>query len=113
MALKLEKLKTDLNLDLSEYIPGEAGKIDAVKKTPEDFFNWIKYCGTIAEEDRKVNEDKSLSEAEKLDKTREHLIKQVDYLYGKGDGYWKAVPFTLLTRIIMYLNKEVNEVEKK
>jgi len=113
MGFKLKKLKLDLELDLTVYIPGEAGVINPVKTSPEDLFNWMKHCTKIGEEATILQKDKKKTDNQKLDKARDHLISQIDYLYEKGNSYWKAIPFSLLTDIISYIQKEVDKTEKK
>lgn len=115
MGFKLRKLNLDLELDLTEYIPGEAGLINPTKTTPEDLFQWVKFCGKKAKElDDYGKSDKGMKDPESaIDLTREILIEQVDYLYGKGVGYYKAIPFQLLKEILGYIREQVSAVEKK
>ena len=113
MSFKLKKLKLDLELDLTAYIPGEAGVIYPVKTSPEDLFDWMKHCTKVGDQAFLLKDDKEKTDDQKLDKTRDQLISQIDYLYEKGDSYWKAIPFSLLTNIIEYIRDEVKATEKK
>ena len=113
MGFKLKKLNLDLELDLTAYIPGEAGKINATKTAPEDLFAWMRHCTKIGGEVTKIQADMKMSEEKKLDITREKLISQIDFLYEKGQNYWMAIPYSLLTDIIKYIREVVNPAEKK
>lgn len=113
MSFKLKKLRLDLELDLTVYIPGEAGVINPVKKSAEDLFDWMKHCTKVGTEASLLKDDTKKTDEQKLDLTRKQLISQIDYLYEKGDSYWRAIPFPLLTKIIEYIRDEVKKTEKK
>ena len=113
MSFKLKKLKLDLELDLTVYIPGEVGVINPVKTSPEDLFDWMKHCTKVGTEAFSLKDDKEKTDEEKLVLTRNQLISQIDFLYEKGESYWRAIPFSLLTDIISYITAEVKKTEKK
>lgn len=113
MAFTAKKFDVDLALDLTVYIPGEAGRIDSTKKTAADMFAWSKFAATEADKIQALTETGSAKNADLVEEARAAIIRQIDWFYGKGPKYWEAIPFPVLKDLVTYLREEVTATEKK
>ena len=115
MSFKLKKLRLDLELDLRTYIPGENGVINPIpeKTTPDALYQWMRLGAEIGQTAINGKDIENKSGGESIDIRRQQLINQIDFLYEKGESYWKAIPFSLLGKVLKYIQKEIEETEKK
>lgn len=105
MALKIENLSVDIDLDLTA---SGLGVIEAKNKpNAKEFLKWAKELEEKQEEmlkDKKPDPEKQFSD----------IICHMDYWYGKGADFWLdnlSVPAIL--NIIESISKELNDLQKK
>lgn len=111
MAFIAKKIEMDLELDLTMYIPGEAGKLNSTRKTAGEIFEWSKFSGREADKVQALRMDGSNEKM--IEESRGSLIRQIDWFYGKGPKYWESIPLPELMRLITHLRTEVTAAEKK
>lgn len=112
MAFNAKKYAIDLTLDLTHYIPGEAGQLDSDRKTAAEIFEWAKFAAREADGlQEKINA--GLNNETMIVESRMALIRQIDWFYGKGPKFWEAIPLPVLKDLIGYLRGEVTAIEKK
>ena len=111
MGFKPKQIKIDLSLDLTDYIPGEAGKINSNKITPSQILEWSKFSARQADILNDKKDDASNEDL--IDLSCNAIIAQIDWFYEKGADYWKMLPLPVLKELLEYIQKEVISTEKK
>ena len=117
MGFKAKKLNIDLELDLTEYIEGDEGLLKTDKIDAESVNEWLDLAIREGEELTKLNEakkkDDSISFIDIKQKSREAIIKQIDYFYGKGEKFYSKIPNQILNEMLEYINSQVSPAKKK
>lgn len=114
---KASKIELDLTLDLTEFISESDGGILRTSKINGDsIFEWTKITVSEAEKiqemEKEVKEGKR-SMTEITEKSRDSVIRQIDYFYGKGLEFYKKLHLMTLREILEYIRDQVSPVKKK
>ena len=117
MAFKAKKLNIDLELDFTEYIPGEAGILKTNKTDAESINEWTDMAIIEGEKLTKLNEANKKGDRTSLveisNESKKSIIKQIDYFYNAGEEYYKKIPTSILNEVLSYINSQIHPAKKK
>lgn len=117
MSFKAKKLNIDLELDLTEYISENDGGILKTDKTDAESINtWVDMAiveGEKLQELYNKKEKDNISISEISAKSKESIIRQIDYFYDMGNDFYKKIPMMILNEILQYINSQISPAKKK